>query len=347
MRSSSQADNSGEPSSQTSALDRSADPPVCPICRAPDAVFHSEGWDRLFGLAKGKFPLFRCCSCGCVFQHPLPGPSALASFYPREYWWTGKPRTRSLIARLFTAMEKRYRELVTRDHVRFLDLCARKYPGSGRLLLDIGCGNGTFLHVAQSRGFVPHGMDVSSRAVEIARMQYGLAVRSGEIGTDVWGDQRFDFVTMFHVLEHLPDPRLGIRYAAGLLKPGGTLIVQVPNISSIQARLFRDAWYGLDVPRHVINFTPKALKYLLNELDFRSFQSSRFSLRDNPASIVSSLMPWLDPIRRKGRGAGPSTADGVAEIAYFGLFLLAAPFAFLESVLGFGGTIWAAARISN
>jgi hypothetical protein len=72
---------------------------------------------------------------------------------------------------------------------------------------------------------------------------------------------------------------------------------------------------------------------------------SRFSLRDNPASIVSSLVPWLDPVRRKGRGLDSSPIlSGAMEIAYFGLLSLALPAAFLESACGFGGTIWAYAR---
>jgi 2-polyprenyl-3-methyl-5-hydroxy-6-metoxy-1,4-benzoquinol methylase len=347
VRSQVQPDGSGEPSAHTRTPARSVDLPVCPICRAPDTVLYAAGWDRLFGLAKGKFPLYRCSSCGCIFQHPLPDPSSLAAFYPREYWWAEKSQGRSLIARLFTQMEKRYREFVTRDHVRFLSTCTRKYPTSGKLLLDIGCGGGTFLHVARAHGFMSHGMDSSASAVEIARIQYGLTVRNGEIGSNVWGTDRFDIVTMFHVLEHLPDPMLGISYAAGLLKPEGILIIQVPNVSSIQAHLFRHAWYGLDVPRHVINFTPKAIECLFAKLGFEYSQSSRFSLRDNPASIASSLAPRLDPIRRKGRRAGNAVMDGVAELAYFGLFLLAAPFAFLESAFGFGGTIWACARKSN
>jgi 2-polyprenyl-3-methyl-5-hydroxy-6-metoxy-1,4-benzoquinol methylase len=347
VRSPLQPDGPGEASSQTRASNAPADLPVCPICRAPDTALYSSGRDRLFGLAKGEFPLYRCRSCGCTFQHPLPDSSSLAAFYPNEYWWAEKSQTGSSVARLFTKMEKHYREFVTGDHVRFLEMCARKYPGSGKLLLDIGCGSGTFLHVARSHGFVSHGMDSSASAVEIARTQYGLVVRNGAIGSDVWGANRFDIVTMFHVLEHLPDPALGISYAAGLLKPEGILIIQVPNISSVQARLFRNAWCGLDVPRHVINFTPKAVECLLSEMGFEYFQSSRFSLRDNPASIASSLALWLDPVRRKGRGAGNPVVEGLAEIAYFGLFLLAIPFAFLESALGRGGTIWVCARKSS
>jgi SAM-dependent methyltransferase len=181
--------------------------------------------------------------------------------------------------------------------------------------------------------------------VEIVQKQYGYVVRQGEIGKSIWEEHRFDFVTMFHVLEHLPNPRLGLEYAGNLLQPGGTLIIQVPNMASIQARLFGRFWYGLDVPRHVINFTPKALGFLLHEMGYEYHLVSRFSLRDNPASIVSSAIPWLDPIRRKGRNSDSQPIfDGLLECAYLGLLLLALPAAYLESACGLGGTIWAYAK---
>jgi SAM-dependent methyltransferase len=304
-----------------------------------------SGRDRLFGVAPGTFMLFCCKSCGVIFQHPLPTYDAVAGFYPREYWWSENAAQSGGCARLFRKLEKAYREFVVSDHVRFLAHCAQGNPGGDRLLLDIGCGNGTFLHAAQSRGFRPHGMDASARAVEIAKAQYGIPVRQGEIGSSAWEGSRFDFVTMFHVLEHLPDPRLALRHARELLQPGGTLIIQVPNIASPQARLFGRYWYGLDVPRHVINFTPKALSLLLEEMGFEFQILSRFSLRDNPASIASSMVPCLDPVRRKGRGADANpVASGLMEIVYFGFFLLALPAAYIESALGFGATIWASAR---
>jgi 2-polyprenyl-3-methyl-5-hydroxy-6-metoxy-1,4-benzoquinol methylase len=299
------------------------------------------GRDRLFGLAPGLFPLFRCKSCGCIFQHPFPDDVALVKFYPQEYWWSENSSTGGRGGRLFRKLEKAYREFVSRDHARFLDRCALSQPGSDKLLLDIGCGNGTFLHVACSHGFKPHGMDVSARAAEIAEAQYGIPVRQGAIGSRAWDDCQFDFVTMFHVLEHTTNPRFALQYARERLRPTGALILQVPNVSSLQARIFGRFWYGLDVPRHTINFTPKALARLLEEMGFEFQISTRFSLRDNPASLASSLAPWLDPVRRKGRGTrSGSIMNGILELAYFGLFLLALPVAFLESLLGVGGTIW-------
>ena len=317
----------------------------CPICHAAQLSALPPGRDRLFGLAKGTFDLLRCASCGCIFQNPLPENADLAGFYPQEYWWPGQAPQESLRTRIFRNLEKTYREFVVQDHARFLKKCADMLSPNGRLLLDIGCGNGTFLQAANSCGFIPHGMDVSARAVEIARKEYGYPVRQGEIGSKVWSDCRFDFITMFHVLEHLPDPRLALKYARELLRPAGVLILQVPNVSSIQARLFGSRWYGLDVPRHLINFTPGSLALLLEEVGYEFEVISRFSLRDNPASIASSLVPWLDPVRRKGRGLDLRPVwNGFMEIVYFGLFLLAVPAAFLESACGRGGTIWAWAR---
>jgi SAM-dependent methyltransferase len=321
---------------------------ACPICRAPESVACCSARDRLFGLADGAFNLFRCAICQCIFLHPLPEEAALSGFYPQEYWWSEETSSGSFFSRLFRKLEKAYREFVVADHVRFLDYCAGRNEGGEKRLLDIGCGSGSFLHGARSHGFIPHGMDMSAKAVEIVQKQYGIPARQGGVGRNVWEGERFDFITMFHVLEHLPDPRLALKFAAGLLQPGGMLVLQVPNISSLQARLFGKRWYGLDAPRHVINFSPKALGLLLKEMGYEFQLVSRFSLRDNPASIASSLALWLDPIRRKGRRLDTNPVlGGLLEIAYFVLFLLVLPAAYLESACGLGGTIWAFARPKN
>ncbi len=319
-----------------------ADEPACPVCGAGGAADFAVGRDRLFGLAEGSFRLCRCRSCGCIFQHPLPEPSAIPSFYPDQYWWRQSPQSGS--SKLIGRLERAYREFVALDHVRFLQRCAAR-AGSGKTLLDIGCGSGTFLHLARKRGFDPHGLDMSASAVDAAKTEYGLPVRQGEIGGDAWKGFSFDFVTMFHVLEHVRDPLAALAYAGSLLAPGGSLIVQVPNAASLQARVFGSRWYGLDVPRHLVNFTPRAVALLLERAGFDGEVIRHFSLRDNPAALASSLAPALDPVGRRARGnrAHP-LAEGVLEFCYLGLVLLALPPAWLESRCGRGATIWARAR---
>ncbi len=322
--------------------------PKCPVCLAGETRFFTKAADRLFGLAPGSYPLYRCTACECLFQHPMPDDCAIRQFYPETYWWDEEHRTSSGVAGILKNLEKSYREVVAMDHVRYLEHCARQAQGAGRSLLDVGCGSGTFLYLAQRRGFAAHGLDFSAQAVSVARSQYGLDVRQGAVGGDAWEGHRFDFITMFHVLEHLPEPRKALSFVMSRLKPGGSLVLQVPNVSSLQARLFGVRWYGLDAPRHVINLTPKGLQHLLSEAGLEGKVVSRFSLRDNPASLASSLVPGLDPIGRKGRRvrAGP-LASVLAETAYFALVLAAFPFAFLESVAGFGGTLWAHARVQS
>jgi 2-polyprenyl-3-methyl-5-hydroxy-6-metoxy-1,4-benzoquinol methylase len=316
--------------------------PACPVCALPRAAAFAIGRDRLFDLAPGRFRLFRCPACGCVFQHPLPEPSAIAAFYPDQYWWKESRHTRASL--ILSRLERRYREFVALDHVRFLQRCASRAAG-GRSLLDIGCGSGTFLHLARKRGFDPHGLDMSANAVAAAQAEYGLRARQGDIGGDAWRGFAFDFITMFHVLEHVPDPLAALAYAGGLLAPGGSLIVQVPNAASLQARVFGARWYGLDVPRHLINFTPRALALLFERAGFDAEVVNRFSLRDNPAALASSLAPALDPIGRRGRrkGGHPAT-EGALEFCYLGMILLALPPAWIESLCGRGATIWAHAR---
>ena len=322
--------------------------PVCPVCLSDRTIHHASAPDRLFGIVPGSFELYRCPGCGCVFQHPIPESARLASFYPEEYWWSDAGGKGSPITRLLHRLERSYREFVASDHVRFLERCARGRDSSRRRLLDIGFGSGTFLQLASRRGFAVHGMDISETAVRLVRERSGLDVRQGDIGSDSWAGLRFDFVTMFHVLEHLPDPARGIEYAASLLKPDGSIIVQVPNIASLQARTLGLRWYGFDVPRHVVNFSPRALRLLLDRAGLEIERVARFSLRDDPAALASSLAPELDPMRRKqGRGRKRALVEAAAEVAYFTLVLGALVPAALAGAAGRGATIWVQARPSD
>jgi 2-polyprenyl-3-methyl-5-hydroxy-6-metoxy-1,4-benzoquinol methylase len=317
--------------------------PACPVCGTVRSSYFATDHDRLFGLVPGEFTLYRCGACRCLFQSPLPADEQLAGFYPDDYWWSGESPQRGL-ARQIQRLERTYRDFVIRDHTRFLLRCTRETPAGRGTLLDIGCGSGSFLSSAARVGFTCFGMDRSAHAVAAAAGR-GIEVRQGDIGSETWGDRRFDFISLFHVLEHLTDPRHALLYAKELLQPGGSLIIQVPNVDSVQARVFGGRWYGLDVPRHLINFSPAALEHILVESGFQIVARAKFSLRDNPASIASSLFPSLDPIGRRGRSrrSGPALS-AILEFLYLGLFLVSVPPAFLESLAGRGGTVWVSAK---
>jgi SAM-dependent methyltransferase len=155
----------------------------------------------------------------------------------------------------------------------------------------------------------------------------------------------FAAVTMFHVLEHLYDPEQYLQTAAQLLAPDGRLIVQVPNAACWQFVLMGENWNGIDVPRHLINFTAKQLDTLLDYCGFEVLRHKHFSLRDNPAGFASSLAPGLDPMARRVRGTREAAGTRLLKDAlFFGLTVAALPFTVLEAACRAGSTVMVEAR---
>jgi SAM-dependent methyltransferase len=152
-------------------------------------------------------------------------------------------------------------------------------------------------------------------------------------------------VTMFHVLEHLHDPRAYLEAARALLRPGGSLVVQVPNAASWQFHLLGAAWTGVDVPRHLIDFRARDLEALLASCGFHVLRRKYFSLRDNPAGLASSIAPSLDPMARRIRRIPESgAAKLVKDLLYLGLVAAALPFTIAEAACRAGSTVMIEAR---
>jgi len=216
-------------------------------------------------------------------------------------------------------------------------------PGKRRLL-DIGCGSAVFLKLAREAGYNAFGLDSSARAASLAAKEVPDKVFCGTEEDLITAGESFDILTLFHVLEHVPDPFKYLRRLRRLVRRPGGVLIQVPNLASCQARWFGSRWYGLDCPRHVCNFTLSSLLHLLGRCGYRIERVRHFSLRDNAAAIVSSLLPRLDPIAqriRKGERMNrihPVWTE-MSELLYFALVVTAQPLAWGEARLGRGGTI--------
>lgn len=268
---------------------------------------------------------------------PIPDREVLERFYPLQYWSeTSSHRLR--------AFENFYRRLVLRDHIGFV---ARAAAGVSRnegkvRLLDIGCGSGLLLSLLARRGFDVRGFDPSRDASAAARAR-GVEVVVGEtIESAGFTVEAFDVVTLFHVIEHVADPRNVLREVSRILRPGGRMIVQVPNTDSWQSRLFGTRWYGLDVPRHVINYSHTAIRHLLADCGFRIVRTRHFNLRDNAAAFASSLCPPLDPVSRRvkhARSGEPAAEAWIKHVAYAGVMAAAYPLIVAESLFQRGGTV--------
>jgi len=140
---------------------------------------------------------------------------------------------------------------------------------SGRLL-DVGCATGGFLEVARENGFDVVGVEVSGAAAECARRQYGLEVLEGDLSSASLPSKSVDVVTMWDVIEHLPDPGRVLLEAARVLRPGGVLLLTTGDSSSLWARVTGRCWPLLTPPQHLFFFTPLSLKKLLAANGFSS-----------------------------------------------------------------------------
>ncbi len=314
----------------------------CPVCEYPDTRPKYRLEDRFFSAAQGRFGLNYCASCRLLFQPETPELLAsLESFYPSGYWW----KEEGGLGR----WERRYREWVVRhDHVGWLKSVFQSPQGTR--LLDIGCGGGGFVKMAREVGFDAFGLERSPEAAALAEQAAPGHIFTGTEEALAERSEVFDALTLFHVLEHVPEPFRYLKRLRKLLRPSGMIFVQVPNRESLQARLFGARWYGLDCPRHLYNFSMFSVLHLLGRAGYRILSVQHYSLRDNAAAFVSSLFPRLDPmsrrVRQRARGGGASR-NGLSVTAgqilggavYFPLVLLAQPFALLEAKLGRGGTI--------
>lgn len=307
----------------------------CPVCEYPQAVPHFRLGDRFFAATSEVFLLYRCRYCGLVFQDEQKIKGRLDTFYPMGYWWYRSGRVSTL--------EQAYREWVVKmDQLAFLK---RAMSGSAPAsLLDIGCGGGTFVKLATLAGYDAYGLEQSPEALSIARKVIPGRVFSGGLQQFEDAGRRFEVISLFHCLEHLTEPFPYLKRVRKLLTRPGSLIVQVPNVDSLQARILGRRWYGLDCPRHVNNFTADSLLHLLGRCGYRVQYVRHFSLRDNAAALISSLLPGLDPMSQRVkllRGIKKVRSSGyvVKELTYFHLVMLAQPLAWLESLLGRGGTV--------
>jgi SAM-dependent methyltransferase len=310
---------------------------ACVVCGCERAATLFTAPDRLYHTTAKEFAVVRCEECGLMRLNPQPDAEELRRYYPENYWFAPDESAAS-------RMEEAYRRLVLRDHVRFVTQALAGVRARGRLL-DVGCGGGLFLGMMRERGYRVAGLDFSPEAAAMAWKRQQAPVVCGDLAHAPLGAGSFAGITMFHVLEHVPDPRAYLVAARDLLAPDGRLVVQVPNAASWQFRLLGRRWSGVDVPRHLFDFRARDVEKLMEACGMVVVRRKYFSLRDNPAGLASSLAPGLDPMARRVRRVAESAGARLAkDLAYLALAAAALPFTLAEAACGAGSTVMMEAR---
>jgi SAM-dependent methyltransferase len=245
---------------------------VCPACggrlRSWRTVPTSEP-----ALGRVEVVLERCERCGsAVSTGPVP-----PALHETGAYRPGVPRLHRFVTPLLRAYD-----------AQRLSLLGELVP-PGATLLDVGAGRGRFLAAANAAGYRASGLEPSQRGVEAARA-LGVEVQQAGVEQAAVVAGSLDAATLWHVLEHLDDPHAALARLATWLRPGGTLMVGVPNLASLQAQIGGPRWYHLDVPRHRVHFTPVGLSALLNAHGFTVLRIHHVLLEHNAFGMWQSLV---------------------------------------------------------
>lgn len=233
-----------------------------------------------------RYAIIRCSACGLGITDPFPNSEEMSRINTENY--DIKQRIDTYLSRQ-DYFENRYR-------FQLLDI--KEVMPIGRLL-DIGCNIGLFLKVAETEGYSVTGIEVNKDCAAFARKEFNLNVHSEFLEDVRFPEGSFEVVTLFDVLEHVPEPRLLLAEIRRILAPNGVLMVQMPNLDSFMARITGSNWQWLTPPDHLYHFTPGTLRRILQE---SGFSINKFVTWDSLEDISYNLYSAYLPNNILGRG---------------------------------------------
>jgi len=252
----------------------------CPLCKSCEANHQFNAGD-VTGTTSRTFAVVRCGECGLFSLSPRPRERELLSLYPEDYetFWPPLDEEPNHLVRW---MRRRHYALRCRT--------VRHAHPSGGQLLDVGCGTGGFLReLCCDDNWQGMGVDINESALSVARRQ-GVKVLCGQLRDVRFPNAYFDVVTMWDVIEHIPDPIGTLAEIRRILKPGGRFLLSTPNSKGWQARFWVSHWAGWDVPRHLQVFSPQTLHRLLEETGFELVRRLFFPMER--FFVVESIRRW-------------------------------------------------------
>lgn len=223
--------------------------------------------ERTLQFRDGPYEVMRCAACSLVYVTPRLHGQALVDVYGEGYWKSDNPKTRGY------ADYARESALYLKTYGKRMAFVDRWLPPKSRIL-DVGCAAGYFLRVAQQRGHDVHGVELSPAIAHEAVKALGAErIHQGTLDEAIAAKHHaphsFDFVTMWDVVEHVPEPQHVLKTIRGLLKPGGRFLLETQNVASRWARLLGRRWHHYKHDEHLYHFSPDTIRRLLSDCGFR------------------------------------------------------------------------------
>ena len=254
---------------------------ACFVCQGKEFSPALEAIDHT--VSREPFFIQRCIGCGFHFTSPRPTKEHIGKYYLSQDYISHVEKPSGFKDQIY--------HIIRRKAIRGKHALISKYKPSGAAL-DIGCGTGDFLAYMQSKGYSAQGVEVSAGARQIATAK-GVAVYP-ELNR-VPPTPTLDVVTLWHVLEHVPDPRETLMQILSRMLNGGLLVIAVPDRESRDCQHYGTLWAAWDVPRHLSHFRRKDIGQLLKLSGFELLETRKMWFD----------APYVSMLSEKYHGAGP------------------------------------------
>ncbi len=276
----------------------------CPFCSSKEKKHFITAKDILYGN-KGNFSYNKCQNCELVYLNPRPSEKEIGKYYPKTYEKHKIEQKKTF-----------YRILV--DIFLKLQLNLRiPFKKNGKFL-EIGAGQGYLLENAEKIGWNVTGIEINKKAAEKISKKLGIKIFTKDLLECKFKKNSFDVVAIIHTLEHMHHPFKELKEIHKILKPGGMIWIEVPNIDSFEFKLFKKKWYALQPPVHLTHFNKKTISKTLNKAGFKikkiRFDSTpwfflrNFTDLDKHKWLYIITMPFIYPISLLLALTGKATA---------------------------------------
>ncbi|MGX5819884.1 class I SAM-dependent methyltransferase [Chitinophaga lutea] len=231
----------------------------CPLCGSADISRQLTATD--YTVSKETFDIWECGACTGRFTQDIPALHDIGRYYQSAEYISHTETREGLVNRMYHSVRK----ITMRSKENWVKTASGVKTGK---LLDIGSGTGAFIAHMKKLGWDVTGLEPDAGARKNALDLHKIETRSIEDLFQLEPAQ-FDCITMWHVLEHVHDLHGYLDRIHQLLKPGGALLIAVPNYTSTDARIYGRFWAAYDVPRHLYHFSPRSMDLLTHRHGFR------------------------------------------------------------------------------